>query len=152
MTVFYPEEIKKNIKLFSIIGIGLIIPNYYSNKKRYRNPHHSLPEHKGYSESTIGQGQNFDNPDTYSYVEQLSKTNSYLSNDFLRFPNDYIAFIILGGVIIPYLKYNMGGSYKVLFSISIIGAIIILSPDFVNRITTDGKLLWPNYGLLTIKD
>ena len=24
--------------------------------------------------------------------------------------------------------------------------------DFVNRITTDGKLIWPNYGLLTIKD
>jgi len=126
MAVFYPEEIKKNIKLFSIIGIGLIIPNYYTNYKRYQEGVHS------------------------SNVNRLSKVNAYLSNDFLRFPNDYIAFIILGGVIIPFLKYNWGWSYKVLFGISILGAIIILTPDFVNRIDKDGTLMWPNSGLLTM--
>ena len=52
-----------------------------------------------------------------------------LSTNTLKFPNDYITFVIIGGLIWPYLKNKFGWSNKFLYLLGTCAVLYILAPD-----------------------
>ena len=126
MTYIYPQDFKNMIGN-TLLALGVMIPgNLIINKLKYSSS----------KKGTYGYPPTYDR----SPYERLDK-NAILSNDFIRYPNDYISFVILGGIIIPYLKYNAKLSDRWVLFIASLGFLIIISPDYVNRLPLKRRYL-----------
>jgi hypothetical protein len=63
-----------------------------------------------------------------------------LSTTNLKFPNDYITFVVCGGLIWPYLKNRFGWSNKLLYFMGSLSLLYIISPDFSKYYPSKSKI------------
>jgi hypothetical protein len=86
---------------------------------------------------------------------ELGITHAIASNSLISFPNDYIAFILLAGVLWPWLKKNKWDlKNKYYYLMGSLTLLYILTPDFKNRLPSTYKIkgfLGNNWNGITTK-